>query len=224
MKTEEGKTEESTDTSDKKDEKEEPTNVFYVTDEIQQSQYINMFKSEGVDALILTHNIDQPFITNLEQHNEHLRFFRIDADLNEAFKNKEGLDEEAMKKETEELTALFRKALNNDKLEVKVESLKNASVSSMVTLSEESRRMQDMMRMYNMYGMNADMFSTNVTLVLNSNNDLVKYVYEHKDADNINMFCEQLYDLALISHKQLDPEAMTKFINRSNEIMMLLTK
>ena len=219
VKTEEVKSEEAN-----SEEKEAPTNVFYVTDELQQSQYINMFKSEGVDALILTHNIDQAFITNLEQHNEHLRFYRIDADLNEAFKNKEGVDEEALKKEAEELTALFRKALNNDKLEVKVESLKNASVSSMVTLSEESRRMQDMMRMYNMYGMNADMFSTNVTLVLNSNNALVNYVYEHKDADNIQMFCEQLYDLALISHKQLDPEAMTKFINRSNKIMMLLTK
>ena len=235
-KSEENKAEESVETKteevkadvaskeDNKEEKEAPTNVFYVTDEIQQSQYINMFKSEGIDALILTHNIDQPFITNLEQHNEHLRFFRIDADLNEAFKSKEGFDEEARKKETEELTALFRKALNNEKLEVKVENLKNASVSSMVTLSEESRRMQDMMRMYNMYGMGGDMFSTNVTLVLNANNALVKYVYEHKDADNINMFCEQLYDLALISHKQLEPEAMTKFIARSNEIMMLLAK
>lgn len=215
----EGKTEEA----EAKEEKE-TTNVFYVTDEIQQSQYINMFKEEGVDALILTHSIDQPFITNLEQHNEHLRFYRIDADLNEAFKSNEGIDEETLKKEAEELTSLFRKALNDEKLEVKVEHLKNSSVSSMVTLSEESRRMQDMMRMYNMYGMNADMFSTNVTLVLNSNNDLVKYVYEHKDDANIAMFCEQLYDLALISHKPLAPEAMTKFIQRSNEIMMLLTK
>ena len=204
--------------------KETPTNVFYVTDEIQQSQYINMFKAEGVDAILLTHNIDQPFISNLEQHNQHLKFYRIDADLNEAFKSTDGVDEEAMKKETEELASLFRKALNNEKLEVKVENLKNETVSSMVTLSEESRRMQDMMKMYNMYGMNADMFSTNVTLVLNSNNKLVQYVYEHKDDENINMFCEQLYDLALISHKQLDPDAMTKFINRSNEIMMLLAK
>ena len=226
--TEEVKAEETAD--DKKedasgDKKEEaPTSVFYVTDEVQQSQYINMFKAEGIDALILTHNIDQPFITNLEQHNEHLRFYRIDADLNEAFKNTEAVDEEAQKKEAEELTALFRKALNNDKLEVKAESLKNESVSSMVTLSEESRRMQDMMRMYNMAGMSPDMFGTSVTLVLNTNNALVKYVYEHKDDENINMFCEQLYDLALISHKQLDPEAMTKFIARSNEIMMLLTK
>ena len=218
---------ESTDAKDneeKKDESEEKTNVFYVTDEIQQSQYINMFKEEGVDAIILTHSIDQPFITNLEQHNEHLRFYRIDADLNEAFKKTENVDEEAMKKETEDLTALFRKVLNNDKLEVKVENLKNEAVSSMVTLSEESRRMQDMMRMYNMYGMNADMFSSNVTLVLNANNKLVQYVYDHKDDENINMFCEQLYDLALISHKQLDPDAMTKFISRSNEIMMLLAK
>lgn len=228
-KTEEAKAEDTEKTEeakaeDKKDEKEAPTNVFYVTDEIQQSQYINMFKAEGIDALILTHNIDQPFITNLEQHNEHLRFFRIDADLNEAFKKTEGVDEEAAKKEAEELTSLFRKVLNNEKLEVKVEALKNENVSSMVTLSEESRRMQDMMRMYNMAGMNPDMFGTNVTLVLNTNNALVKYVYEHKDAENINMFCEQLYDLALISHKQLNPEAMTKFIARSNEIMMLLAK
>lgn len=210
-------------TAESKEEKE-TTSVFYVTDEIQQSQYINMFKAEGIDALMLTHNIDQPFITNLEQHNENLRFYRIDADLNEAFKKTEGVDEEAAKKEAEELTALFRKAIGNDKLEVKVENLKNENVSSMVTLSEESRRMQDMMRMYNMAGMDPDMFGTSVTLVLNSNNALVKYVYEHKDDENINMFCEQLYDLALISHKQLNPEAMTKFIARSNEIMMLLTK
>ena len=213
---------EGTENADKKEVK--PTNVFYVTDEIQQSQYINMFKAEGVDALILTHNIDQPFITQLEQQDDKIRFMRIDADLTDALKDTKDVDVEAAKKETEELTEIFRKALNNEKLEVKVEKLKNEKVSSMVTLSEENRRMQDMMRMYNMYGMDPGMFGSNVTLVLNSNHPLVKYVSNHKDSEHVNMICEQLYDLALLSHKPLAPEAMTKFVQRSNEIMMLLAK
>lgn len=216
---------EETSTEEKSEEKkEEPTKVFYVSDEIQQGQYINMFKEQKINALILTHNIDQPFITQLEQHNENLRFLRIDADITESLKNDTGIDEETLKKQNEELTEVFRKALNDDKLEVKVENLKNDNISSMVTLSEESRRMQEMMRMYNMSGMSPDMFGTSVTLVLNANHPLVQYVHEHKDADNVVMLCEQLYDLALISHKPLDPEAMTKFIHRTNEIMMLLTK
>ncbi len=210
-----------------KDEKaeEKPDTVYYVTDEQQQSQYINLFKEEGIDALLLTHNIDQPFITQLEQTNQKVRFQRIDADLTDSFKEDvKGDEEEALKKETEELTELFRKVLNKDKLEVKVEKLKNDKVSAMVTLSEESRRMQDMMRMYNMYGMNPDMFGTNETLVLNANNSLVQYIRDHKDDEGVSLFCEQLYDLALISHKPLDPEAMTKFVERSNEILAMLAK
>lgn len=200
--------------------------VFYVTDELQQSQYINMFKEEGIDALILTHNIDQPFVTKLEQQDENVHFVRIDADITDTFKEevKEGEEADALKGKTDALTELFRKVLNKEKLEVKVEKLKNANVSSMITLSEESRRMQDMMKMYNMYGMDPGMFGANETLVLNANNQLVNYIFENKESDKIPMICEQLYDLALLSHKPLEAEAMTKFINRSNEIMMLLTK
>ena len=198
--------------------------VFYVTDEIQQSQYINMFREEGIDAVILNHNIDEPFISHLEQKNDGVKFLRIDSDLNDSFKDEIREDDEEFKNTADSLTEIFRKALNNEKLDVKVEKLKNESISSMVTLSEESRRMQDMMKMYGMAGMNPDMFGTNVTLVLNANNTLVKYILEHKESDHTDMMCEQLYDLALISHKQLSPEEMTKFIARSNEIMMLLTK
>ncbi len=213
-------TDEITDSEEAK-EKEKKT-IYYVTDEQQQSQYIHMFKQENLNAVLLTHNIDSPFVTQLEQKNEDLKFQRIDADLTETFK--EEIDVEAMKAEIDTLTETFRKALNNDKLDVKVEKLKNESISSMITLSEESRRMQDMMKMYNMYGMDPNMFGSNETLVLNANHTLVKYILEHKDSDQVPMICAQLYDLAMISHKPLASEAMTKFIARSNEIMMLLTK
>ena len=177
-----------------------------------------------VIAVKLTHNIDEPFITHLEQKNEGVKFLRIDADLNESFESDEELNEEEFKANSETLTETFRKALDNDKLEVKVANLKNENISSMVTLSEESRRMQDMMKMYGMPGMDPSMFGSNVTLVLNIANPLVKYILENKDSENVPTFCKQLYDLALISHKQLSPEEMTAFIARSNEIMMLLTK
>ena len=198
----------------------EKTTIFYVTDEIQQSQYINMFREEGKNAVILKHNIDAPFISHLEMKNEHVKFQRIDADLTEDFV--ETASEEELKETTDSLTDIFRKALNNDTLEVKVEKMKNENISSMITLSEENRRMQDMMKMY---GMGADMFGGGgETLVLNANNRLVQYILNNRDSEHTNMFCEQLYDLALISHKPLAPEAMTKFITRSNEIMMLLAK
>lgn len=207
---------------DTADEEKEPekTTIFYVTDEIQQSQYINMFREEGKNAVILKHNIDAPFISHLEMKNEHVKFQRIDADLTEDFV--ETASEEELKETTDSLTDIFRKALNNDTLEVKVEKMKNENISSMITLSEENRRMQDMMKMY---GMGADMFGGGgETLVLNANNRLVQYILNNRDSEHTNMFCEQLYDLALISHKPLAPEAMTKFITRSNEIMMLLAK
>lgn len=205
--------------SDTEEKKEEKITVFYVTDEIQQSQYINMFKEEGMDAVILKHNIDSAFITHLEQRNENVKFQRIDADLTEEFKE----DGEELKDLTETLADVFKKALNQENMDVKVEKLKNENISSMMTLSEESRRMQDMMKMY---GMDANMFgNTQTTLVLNANHPLVKYVAEHKDdTENVPMICEQLYDLAMLAHKQLNPEEMTKFIARSNKIMMLLAK
>ena len=203
-------------------EEKKPTTIFYVTDELQQSQYINMFRNEGKNAVILQHNIDAAFVTHVERANETVHFQRIDADLTDDFK--ETVSEEELKETTDALTELFRKALDNENLQVKVEKLKNEEVSSMVTLSEESRRMQEMMRMYGMAGMDPSMFGGDETLVLNANNKLVQYVLENKDGENTKLFCEQLYDLAMISHKPLSPEAMTKFIGRSNQIMMLLAK
>ena len=223
-KTEE-KTEETTGSADKKEEEKKPqTIIYYVTDEIQQSQYIKMFREQGMDAVILKHNIDSAFITHIEREKEkeNVHFQRIDADVTSDFKEEVSADE--LKEETDTLTGLFRKALGKDKLEVKVEKLKNENISSMVTLSEESRRMQDMMKMYGMAGMDPSMFGTTETLVLNANNKLVQYIFEHKDSENVPMFCEQLYDLALLSHKPLNPDEMTKFITRSNEILMLLAK
>ena len=222
--TAEGETDESgTENADEK--KEEKVTIYYVTDEQQQSQYINMFKAEGMDAVILTHNIDSPFITQLEQRNESVKFERIDADLTDTFKQDVAAEEEeTFKANTETLTDIFRKALGNDKLDVKVERLKNESVASMMTLSEESRRMQEMMKMYGMPGMNPDMFGSDVTLVLNVNHPLVQYVLNNKEGEHTELFCKQLYDLALLGNKPLNPEEMTAFINRSNEIMMLLAK
>ena len=203
-------------------EKHENT-VFYVTDEVEQSQYINMFKNEGIDAVILTHNIDQPFITNMESKNENLKFKRIDADLSDSFKEETSKDE--LKDMTEKLSKTFKDALGKENLTVNVEKLKDASISSMITLSEESRRMQDMMKMYGMAGMDPNMFGAEgQTLVLNANNDLVKYVAEHADDENTKIICEQLYDLAMLSHAPLSPEQMTGFIARSNKIMELLAK
>lgn len=204
---------------------EKKVTIYYVTDEQQQSQYINMFKQEGLDAVLLTHNIDSPFVTQLEQRNENVQFQRIDADLTDTFKEEVAKEEEeTFKANTETLTEVFRKALENEKLEVKVEKLKNENVASMVTLSEQSRRMQEMMKMYNMYGMDPSMFGTDVTLVLNANHPLVQYVLNNKDGEHVPMFCKQLFDLAMLSNKPLNSEEMTAFINRSNEIMMLLTK
>ncbi len=214
---------ESADT-DSADEEKEPERqvIYYVTDEVQQSQYINMFRENGMDAVILRHNIDTAFISHMEQINDRIRFERIDADVDASVK--EETDEEATKETTDTLTEVFRKALGKDKLTVKVEKLKNKNISSMITRSEESRRMQEMMKMYNMSGMDPSMFGGEETLVLNANNKLVQYVAANKDSEHIPMICEQLYDLAMISHKPLEPEEMTKFIARSNEILMLLAQ
>ncbi len=204
------------------EEKDTRKTVYYVTDLQQQSQYINMFKEQNMDAVILDHNIDTSFITQLERRNEHYRFQRIDADVNESMKE-EGSEEE-LKEATDTLTDTFKKALGRDNLNVKVEKLKNANISSVITLSEEGRRMQDMMKMYGMAGMDPSMFGGDSTLTLNANNALVKYILEHKDSEHVPMFCQQLYDLALISNHPLTPDEMSKFIARSNEIMMLLAK
>jgi len=207
------------------DEKKEKT-IYYVTDEQQQSQYISMFKAAKMDAVILPERIDQPFISQLEAKNEGIHFARIDADLTEVFKAKTSKKaQEELNAQSEKIEALVRKALKNDKLKVKIEKLKNKQVSSVLTVSEESRRMQDMMKMYAMNGMDMGMFGgEGETLVLNANHPLVAYVTEHEDGENTQMICEQLYDLAKIQNTPLSAEAMAKFVARSNDIMMLLAK
>lgn len=219
--TEETTTEEQDKENKEEDSEKEPkkTILYYVTDPVQQSQYINLFKEQGMDAVILRHNIDTAFISHLEQLNQEIRFQRIDADVTDSLKEDAETDEELAKS----LTELFRKNLNKEKLEVKVEKLKNENLSAMMTLSEDSRRMQEMMKMYNMYGMDPNMFGGDETLVLNANHPLVQFVVEHQDSQKVPIICEQLYDLAMLSHKQLSPEEMTRFVNRSNEIMMMLT-
>ena len=199
--------------------------VFYVTDEQAQSQYINMFKAEGMDALIMTQTIDSPFITLLEQKNENVHFYRIDAELSDNFVGEE-LSEETAKEYKDKLTATFEKALDMKNLNVKVESLKDENTSSILTQPEETRRMQEMMKMYGMAGMDPSMFGQGEgeTLILNSNNKLVKYVLDNPDSDNTATICCQLYDLAVLANRPLSAEAMTKFIARSNEILGILTK
>ena len=217
---------ESTDAADENtEEKDERKVIYYVTDKLQQGQYIKMFKEQNMDAVILDHNIDTSFISQLEQRNEHYKFMRIDADVTESLKDETSAED--LKAETDTLTDVFKKALNNDKLTVKVEKLKNADIASVITLSEEGRRMQDMMKMYamnGMGGMDPNMFATDQTLTLNANNELVKYIFEHKDSEHVPMFCEQLYDLAMLSNQPLSVDAMAKFVQRSNQIMMLLAK
>ena len=210
---------------EKAEEKKEKI-IYYVTDEQQQSQYINMFKAAKMDAVILTHNIDQPFISQLENKNEGVKFMRIDADVTDAMKAKTSKKaEKELEEQTETLSKLIKKILKKDKLTVKVEKLKNKKVSSVITLSEESRRMADMMKMYSMPGMSMPgMGEEGETLILNANHPLVQYITEHQEGENAEMICQQLYDLAKIQHAPLDAEEMTKFIQRSNDIMMLLAK
>ena len=231
--TEEKSTDESaeaaeTEAADKDEETEEKKEkvIYYVTDEKQQSQYINMFKAAKMDAVILNHNIDQPFISQLEAKNEGIKFRRIDADLTDALKSKTSKKaEEELTKAAETIGKVMKKALKKDKIEIRVEKLKNKKIASMMTLSEESRRMQDMMKMYAMPGMDmGDYGKEGETLVLNASHPLVQYVLDHTDDSNVSMICEQLYDLALLQQAPLEPEAMSKFITRSNDIMLLLTK
>ena len=210
---------------DSAEEEKEDKTIYYVTDEKQQSQYINMFKAAKMDAVMLTDRIDQPFISQLEAKNEGIHFARIDADLTDAFKAKTSKKtQEELNAQAEKVEKLVQKALKNDKIKVKIEKLKNKKVSSVLTVSEESRRMQDMMKMYG-GGMDMSMFGAEgETLVLNANHPLVTYITEHEDDANTEMICEQLYDLAKLQNAPLSPEAMTKFVARSNDIMLLLAK
>ena len=204
------------------EEKDDRKTIYYVTDPQQQGQYIQMFKEQNMPAVILNHNIDTSFISQLEARNQHYKFMRIDADVTDALK--EEVSEEELKTAQDTLTETFRKALGNDSLDVKVEKLKDASIASIITVNEETRRMKDMMKMYNMYGMDPSMFNASETLTLNVSNDLVKYILDNKDSEHVPAFCEQLYDLAKLSNQPLTPDEMKKFVDRSNQIMMLLTK
>ena len=222
-----GETADAQSEEEKKEEEkeEEKTSIYYVTDEVQQSQYINMFKAQGQDAIILSHNIDAAFVTYLEQKHTDVQFLRIDADVHDSLKDEvDESEKESFQKTADSLVEIFRKELDNDKLDVKVEKLKDDKVASMAVLSEHSRRMSEMMKMYGMGGMDPSMYGGQVTLVLNANHPLVQFVTEHKRSKNVPIICRQLYDLAMLAHKPLNPEEMTAFVQRSNEIMMLLTK
>ena len=211
--------------SEEEKKEEEKTSIYYVTDEVQQSQYINMFKAQGQDAIILSHNIDAAFVAYLEQKHTDVQFLRIDADVHDSLKDEvDESEKESFQKTADSLVEIFRKELDNDKLDVKVEKLKDDKVASMAVLSEHSRRMSEMMKMYGMGGMDPSMYGGQVTLVLNANHPLVQFVTEHKRSKNVPIICRQLYDLAMLAHKPLNPEEMTAFVQRSNEIMMLLTK
>ena len=223
---ESGDASDDTKKADNTDENKEPekNTVYYVTDVVQQGQYIKLFKEQGMNADNLDHNIDTSYITQLEQRNHNYKIKRIDADLTESLKDESGAD---LTEATTTLSEVFKKALNNDKLTVKVENLKNADVASVLTLSEQGRRMQDMMKMYaagGMGGMDPSMFAADQTLTLNANNELVKYILDNKDSEHVPMFAEQLYDLAMLSNQPLSVDRMTKFVKRSNDIMLLLTK
>ena len=214
--------------ADAEEEKKEKV-IYYATDLKTQSQYVNMFKQAKMDAVVLPDQIDQPFINQLERKNEGVRFQRIDADLTDTFRARTSKKaQEEMKAQAEELQKLVREALKNDRLTVKVEKLKNKKVSSVLTISEESRRMQEMMKMYAANGMDMGAFGgEGETLVLNASHPLVEYVIAHKDEkDNTNekLICEQLYDLAKLQNGPLDADDMTRFVNRSNEIMVALTR
>ena len=215
------------DTDAEKAEDEEPKEkiIYYVTDEQQQSQYINMFKQAKMDAVILTHSIDQPFVSQLESKNPNVKFKRIDADLTDSFKAKTSKKaQKELDDAAEEIGKAMKKALKRENLTVKLDKLKNKKVASMLTISEETRRMQDMMKMYGGGMMPGFGSEDGATLVLNANHPLVQYIMEHKDGENVMLMCEQLYDLAVLQNAPLSPEAMTKFIARSNDIMLLLTK
>ena len=206
------------------DEKKEKI-IYYVTDMKQQSQYVGMFRKAKMDAVVLTHQIDLPFINQLESKNEGVKFKRIDEDFGDALKAKTSAKAaEEMKAQEEELGKLFKKITKKENVTVKLEKLKNKEISSMITVSEESRRMEDMMKMYSMGGDMGAFGKEGQTLVLNANNKLVQYVLENKDGENVNTICEQLYDLALLQHAPLEPEAMAKFVARTNKIMLLLAE
>jgi len=213
----------SDETSENAEEKKEveKTQIFYVNDVKEQSQYVNIFKSAGKDAVVLPHSIDVPFISTLEMKRDNVKFLRIDSDMTDDMRSEEVAED--TKASYDELSKKVKTALHNDRLKVSVQLLKSDEISSVITISEESRRMQEMMKQYGMMGMDPSMFGgEGETLVLNANHPLVKELLENNHEDLFDMICEQLYDLASISHSPLSPERMSAFIKRSNELMLKL--
>lgn len=207
---------------DIKPEEAKETKVYYVTDLNAQSQYISHFRELGKNAFILSHNIDAPFISLLEAKNEGLKFLRIDSDILDEMKDTAGSDNENEQK-LDSLKEEIKKSVGNPSLDIQIEYLKNSNIASMITLSEESRRMQDMMKQYGMAGLDPSMFGAGgQRLVLNANHDLVKKLMGEISGENITLISEQLYDLASLGHGSLTPERMAEFIKRSNEIMLKL--
>ena len=213
----------SDETSENAEEKKEveKTQIFYVNDVKEQSQYVNIFKSAGKDAVVLPHSIDVPFISTLEMKRDNVKFLRIDSDMTDDMRSEEVAED--TKASYDALSEKVKTALHNDRLKVSVQLLKSDDISSVITISEESRRMQEMMKQYGMMGMDPSMFGgEGETLVLNANHPLVKELLENNHEELFDMICEQLYDLASISHGPLSPERMSAFIKRSNELMLKL--
>ncbi len=196
--------------------------VFYISDEVTQSQYMNIFREQGVDAVYLVDPIDSTFITYLEQRNREVQFLRIDSDVTDILK--ENLSEDDAKESTKKLADIFKKATGIDQLIVKAEKLKNPEVTSMITVQEQTRRLAEMMEMYGMDNSPTGMGAQGETLVLNLNNPLVQFVMDHPEKENTDLLCQQIYDLAKLSNHPLKPEEMTAFVARSNKLLNLLTK
>ncbi len=208
-----------------KEEKAKDKTIYYVTDEQQQGQYIRMFREHKLQAFVLNSNIDSPFIQQLEMKNEGIHFARIDAGVDEVLKGRTSKkDAKALEEKSKELEPIVRKAVGNDKLQVLLQNLKDKDVSSVLKVDEQSRRMQDMMKMYAMNGADLGMFgSEGQTLILNAQHPLVKLVMEDPENEKAGTVCAQLYDLARIQNAPLTPEEMAAFVARSNEVLMLLT-
>ncbi len=195
----------------------EEKDVYYVSDPVGQSQYINMFKNEGLNAVVLPTMMDTHFISFLEMKQSGVKFKRIDSAINDISNDVEKNDDE--KAHDEKLIEKFRDEINDEALKIEVQSLKDSSIPAVILLGEQSRRMQEMYRAYGqqMAGM-ADMFKDEFTLVLNSDNALIKKIDTLSDED-ANMVIDHVYDLAKISHSPLGAEQMTKFIERSNKLL-----
>ncbi|MFT9493784.1 molecular chaperone HtpG [Anaerosolibacter sp.] len=195
--------------------------VYYVSDPVQQAQYVGLLKEHGVEAVILDHSIDSAFISHIEAKKNDIHFKRVDSDISDLMKEKDQTDEETGKTEVESVIKVFKRALAKEDCKVQLESLKSEDVAGMIILAEDSRRMQEMMKRYSMGGFNPGMFPSEETLVLNKKHPLIQYILGHanEETELLDLIAQQVYDLAVLSHKPLDPEAMTKFIKRSNELM-----